>query len=65
MAIFGTGGEEFDDEGADPLRQQEIENLLLWEVQEKNEKRGENFDVHCFMLSIGYETYGRSKKKRS
>ena len=30
MAIFGTGGEEFDDEGADPLRQQEIENLLLW-----------------------------------
>ena len=64
MAIFGTGGEEFDDEGADPLRQQEIENLLLWGGA-RNMRKEENFDVHCFMLSIGYETYGRSKKKRS
>ena len=38
-----------------------LKTFSCGEVQEKNEKRGENFDVHCF---IGLrDIYGRSKKK--
>ena len=65
MAIFGTGGEEFDDERTDPLRQQEIENLLLWEVQQKREKRREFLTCTVSWCPLVCETYGRSKNKKN